>query len=500
MAPKDRSSSPPAAERASKTAARGETGETLKAAADGEAGERAKAGATPKAGARAAAARGKSRAAGLRVGKRKRKWAMSADERRHVRRSNVLKAVACVAVLAVCLALALLVGTDEYRPTPMGWVPLVACCTAVVLAFAYVRVLKHSLKLLEKSSVSDCRRDEKVHFTVRFANRCPLFFFRVEAHFYTADLYGNPVSHAATTLALAPFERYDMRFTAKFDHIGTYQAGLDRVVVYDFLRLFSATIPGPGRVRVHVTPRLVPVPKLEFSNEAVVETTKAARSTLSDSMDYAAVRDYVWGDPLKNIHWKISARTEHYMTKLFETYNNPGVAVVMDFYGPGRDAAELMDMFDAVVESGFSVARFARQRGMDTEIHYCDRTGARVHRATWRESDLPQIVADMPRFSSEPARAADAIGLLREQIQSIHGQSNIVVCTANLSAQMVETVISAKVHRREPIMLAVVPRGLEGRERDRWMAPITRLDVAGVAYAVLESSDDLSKMGRNDER
>lgn len=424
----------------------------------------------------------------------RRKWAMSSDERKAVRRGKVLRAVAVVAVVAVCAALTVVVGTDEYRPTIMGWMPLVAVLAALLLAFAYVQVLKRRMVLLEKTNVTDCQRAERVFFRVRFRNRSPLFCFRLEAHFFTADLYGNPVSHAVTTMSLAPFEVYDMPFAASFDHIGTYQAGLDRVVVYDFLRLFSATIEGPKRTRVNVTPKLVSVPNLDFSNDAVVETTKAARSAISDSMDYAAVREYAIGDPLKNVHWKISARTPGLMTKLFETYNNPGVAIILDFYGPGQDALTLMRMFDAVVETGFSVARYAQARGMDTEIHYCDKSGERVRRTSWRRSDLPQIVEDMPQFTSEPKAAADALGVLNEQIRSIHGQSNIVVCTANLSSQMVETVVAAKVHRREPVVFAVVPKGLEGRDRDQWLAPLARLDAAGVGYMVLSDSTDLLKV------
>lgn len=424
--------------------------------------------------------------------KRRRRFAMSSDERRHARRGRVLRIVACVVVLAICLFLALLVGNDEYRPTAVGWIPFIACVTAIVCAFLYLQVLKHSLKLLEKSEVTDCTRDEDVRFRVRFANRCPLFFFRIEAHFFTADLYGKPVSHRSTTMALAPFEKYDMPFTTRFEHIGTYQAGLDRVVVYDFLRLFSVTLEGPKRTRVQVVPKLVPVSDIPFSNDAVVETTKAARAALSDSMDYAAVRDYRWGDPLKNIHWKLSARTENYLTKLFETYTNPGVAVIMDFYGPAQGALDLMRLFDCVVETGFSVARYAQWRGMDAEVHYCDRVGEHVRRSTWRQDDLPQIVSDMPRFSNDPKRADDALELLEGQIRSIHGQSNVIVCTANLSARMVETVVEAKMHRREPLMFAVVPKGLEGRERDQWLSPLARLDAAGIGYRVLSSSNELS--------
>lgn len=434
---------------------------------------------------------------GKRAGRKpKYRFAMSRGELRAVRRGRILRVVACVSVLGITLALALIVGTDEYRSTPVGWVPFIAVATCIVLAFVYLQVLKRSIVLLEKSNVRDCRRDETVRFTVRFRNKCPLFAFRMEAHFFTSDLSGKPLSHISTTMALAPFEKYDMGFNTRFEHIGIFQAGLDRVVVYDFLRLFSASLPGPRRVEVQVTPKLVPVSGVEFSNDAIVETTKAARSVISDSMDYAGVRDYAIGDPMKNVHWKLVPRMGELMTKLFEMYTNPGVAVVLDFHGPGASVKELMEMFDAVVESGFSVARFAQSHGFDTEMLYIDKAGELVSRSTWRESDLPFIVADMPQFSNDLAMAGDAIRILDQQLRSPYGQSNIVVCTANLSGEMIETVCLAKAQRREPIVIAVVPKGLEGRERDQRLAPLGRLDGAGVAYLVIEESTDLAKGGR----
>lgn len=426
------------------------------------------------------------------LGRRRKKWAMSSDERRAERRGRALRILACVGVLFLLLILALVVGSDEYAPTLVGWIPFIMAATAIVIAFLYVRFLKLALKITERNLVADCTRNEDVRFKITFKNRSPLFFFRMEAHFFTADLHGSPVSHRATTIALAPFETYEMAFTTRFEHIGTYQAGLDRVVIYDFLRLFRVNVEGPKRARVQVIPRIVPVKDVPFSDDTAVETQKAARAVLADSMDYAQVREYVWGDPMKNVHWKLSARTEELMTKLFEVYTNPGVAIMLDFYGPGQDVFDMMKLFDCVVETGFSVGRYAQWRGLETEVHYCDRFGGHIQRSTWRKDDLPAIVSDMPQFSNDPRMEMEAIRLIQNQIRSPSGQSNIVICSANLSARMVETVVEAKICRRNPILFAAVPKRLEGRERDAWVAPLSRLDAEGISYIVLSSVDEIS--------
>lgn len=442
--------------------------------------------------------KGKRKAAKRRTktvgGSRRRRKVLTREQRR-ARRTAILKAAACVLVLFACLFLAIFVGNSDYQATAIGWVPLIVVIAGIIGARVYLEVLKRGLKFMEKSDLGDCRRGEDVRFTVRFRNATPLFFFRIEAYFYVSDLFGNTTSEAMTTLALAPFEKYDLDFSARFDHIGTYSAGLKKVIITDYLRLFTATIVNESRRKVQVTPKLQPVEHIEFSNEAVLESTKAAKSAFADSMDYASVREYVPGDPLKTIHWKLSARSEHYLTRLFEVYANPGVSIIMDFYGPSNKAKTLMGMFDCVVETALSVGNYAQSQGMDTEIHYCNKYGERVRKVSWQRFELPQIIAEMPRVSNKPERQLEALDLLTDQMLSQYGQNNLIVCTANLSAQMISMIIEAKVRRREPLLFAVVPGDLVGRERKDWCASLGRLDAAGVGYVILSKSDELVGVG-----
>ena len=427
---------------------------------------------------------------GKRARRRERKRRRVSAQRR-ARRTLVLKACLCVGVVVLFLVLALVVGDGDYHATAIGWVPFFLVVLCIASAFAYLQVLKRSLRFTESSDVGDCQRDRDVRFTVHFSNASPLFFFRIEAYFYISDLFGDIASEAMTTLALSPHEEYDLGFTTKFEHIGTYTAGLDRVVLCDFLGLFTATIRNERRKQVNVTPKLQAIDNMQFSNDALLETTKAAKSVLADSMDYSHVREYVPGDPLKTIHWKLSARADHYMTRLYEVYTNPGVGIIMDFYGPSDEATELMGMFDAVVESAFSVGRHAREKGMDTELFYRDKHGQARRLETWSRDDMPRIIDDMPRMSNNPTDAAGALDLLRDQIVSRYGQNNIVVCSANVGSEMVSTVIEAKIRRRAPLLIAVVPRGMVGRERDAYCKSLSRLDAADIPYLVLASSNEL---------
>lgn len=415
-------------------------------------------------------------------------------QRRAGTRATVLKVIAVVVIFALTIALAFLVGDSDYRATVVGWMPPVAVLTALGLAYGYLQLVRRTLTFSEDTFARTCQRASEVQFSVRFANPLPLFVFRIDAHLVIADAFGNTANSSKTTLTLAPYESQSFAFAMRFEHIGTYEAGLERVVISDFLGLFTAEVKNEKRLSINVTPRLHPVGSIRFSDDALMEASRAAKSVLSDSMDYAYPREYVAGDPLKTIHWKLSARSGQFMTRLYEQYTNPGVSVVLDFYGPGDDPDGLMTMFDTVVEAAFALADYARGCGLETEMRYRSRSGENRVLRRWGVTEMPGIVADMPPMSNDDADKAAATDVMWEQVGAARGLNNLVVVTANLDADMVSLVLGARTLGRAPLMVAVVPTGLVGRERDAYVKPLARLEADGVHTIVISRAEELSEV------
>ncbi len=406
-------------------------------------------------------------------------------------RANIGKGAAVVAVLALCVGMGLMVGDADYHATAMGWVPLISVLLVLGAARGYLAFAAGRLKFFEVRELGECQRMQDVRFRVKLDNRSPLVLFYMEAHFFINDSYKNKSSKAMTTLALAPREQHEIGFTARFEHIGCYEAGLDRLVVSDFLGLFTRTLPNERHLEVCVTPRIHRLDGLRFSEEALLENFRQAQTVLADSLDYAFVREYAPGVPLKSVHWKLSTRGQGFMTRLFEMPTNPSVGVVLDFYAPDEDPAVLMELFDTVVEAAFSVGEHARLNGLDVELHYRSVHGEHVVLRSWAPEDFRRIVREMPAMSNEPARAADALDIMRGLVAAAAGCDNLVVCSANTSAQMSALVVQAKLTRRAPLMVAAVPALCIEREREDRVAPLRQLDDHAIRCAVISSAAEL---------
>lgn len=400
---------------------------------------------------------------------------------------------AVLGILGLFVLVALVVGDTERRATPIGWVPVGAVLAAMVLMGLYTRAACR-VEVSLQSDLVDCVRGDAGSLAVICRNRTPLALPSVRLTMRRTDGAGRVVDEHTVLVSIGPFRSAAVDLGLTFDHVGVYAVGVADVEVCDPLGLFRSRL-GKGVERVvRVAPRSYPLAVLELSDEALLETTAAAKSVLADSQDYAYVRDYVIGDPLKAVHWKLSARMGSYYTRLYETTTNPGATVVVDPYCPDLDPEEGRALMDAVFESAVSLMAYGLAEGLDIELRFVDRFGERRCLSRWDEDAVFQFVDALPRAVDAAEVREGSIELIRSLVAQGTGQGNLVVCSANVQEDMVGALIEAKLGRRAPLLVAAVPRSLVDRDRRQWCRHLRALDDVGVPCLTVGSADELGEV------
>ena len=130
----------------------------------------------------------------------------------------------------------------------------------------------------------------------------------------TGETAALPVSGA-----LGRREERAFPFTLCFAHCGVAALSVDRIELTDLLGLFLRRLPAPAMRTAVVPPEAWPV------EVALAETADALR----DSESYSAqkpgydpgetfrIREYVPGDPIRQIHWKLSEKTDRVLVRDF---------------------------------------------------------------------------------------------------------------------------------------------------------------------------------------
>lgn len=141
-----------------------------------------------------------------------------------------------------------------------------------------------------------------------------------------------PVGEALREIAvplLGPHQATELPVVVAAPRRGVIPVGPLTVARRDPLGLLRREITWRDRHLIHVHPRTVRLPPHSAGLVRDLEGQASRRLTDSD-LSFHAVRDYMPGDAVRNIHWKSTAKTGSLMVRQFEESQTARVAVLFD--------------------------------------------------------------------------------------------------------------------------------------------------------------------------
>lgn len=397
-------------------------------------------------------------------------------------------------VLLFAVALLCLVAPVVLVAHPISYVPLISVLLVLGVSWAYLRVVRRSLSIDVSGMAGECERGSTTPLVVTLSNGAPFPCARISLDFYVTDLFGGYDSVRTFTCSARAREDLSLGIDVRFAHVGTYYAGVSSVVVYDLLGLFHATLDEGSRRQVTVRPRRMQMGEAPDLLAAPDESRRALKPVAADDLDYSSVREYRYGDPLKTVHWNLSARDPGgaLYTRLYETYVNPTLTIVIDSCSPDYGTEDLMSLMDGIVETAVELSRQARLSGVEAEVLFQGRDGepGTAHLVT--VSDACSLVSDMRRICPEGSVDADpsfASDALLGACLSPQGSGNVALVTSRVDPGQIETLAEASMARRNAMAFVAVPRSLAGRDRDSFLAPMRRVSEAGGSWWTVESNE-----------
>lgn len=390
------------------------------------------------------------------------------------------RAAAYLLTMLICAFPALFINTFY------GYVPFLAMLAVLAVSVLYVLLIRNALYAEGIAETVSCRRGETVPLAVTVGNRSVFPVPAASVTFFRASEYFDREELEESSLSILPKRERTFRFDILFDHIGMYRAGVRSLTVTDFLGIVEVVYLTDAVMQVCVSPNRSRQFSRAKAEPAPAESQKATVSSFRESMDYAGVREYHFGDPIKNIHWKLSAHSREYVTKQHEAYTNPGTTVITDFRFREQDPDRIMDLADAVAEAGVSAAYDCFSLGIDYEILY---KGLRGGYQKFVPADFrlfSQWVANIPISAFRPEEEKEKLQWV-QSLKTAYTYSNIIFCTADSGSDLINSLISLKQSGKQAAVLFMIPEDAFGEDYTSRIAPLKKLDSAQVNYRILRT-------------
>ena len=375
-----------------------------------------------------------------------------------------------------------------------GYLPVLFLMAAGAASILYIFLLKRGLTYTVEGDLNNCKRGENSSYAVEIRSRSPFVLSRGMAEIFTEDQSGRDLRFIHAGFAMGREHIQQFGFTVTFAHIGIYTADIRTFRIYDPLGIcWIELVTGNSSFPVSVYPKIVDISDFMFSKDNHVESLiRPVRSLEGQGSDYSGVRMYTTGDPIKQIHWKLSAHMLDYLTKVNEIQINTGVAVVFDFSSASYEGEEILCVRDCILESGLSAAHYAVRCGMDCEFILFDRYGDLKKIMPDGGGNSYSIMSHIPPVEVDDDRKS--LQLLGNIGGDAYGQSNVILCTGNLTRHTMQAITGLRQQGKSPEVLLSVPPLREDQDADRKPFPesLRILEMAQIPYRILHDVTDLA--------
>ena len=143
---------------------------------------------------------------------------------------------------------------------------------------------------------------------------------------------------------------------------GEYDVGIRNIIVTDYLRAL-------------VKPRLEILDSLEHEYSADVFKD----SSLNPNEPDVLVREYVPGDDLRSINWKMSAHLGKPYVRTKTGEESTGVGIIMDSCRYSNNPSDYLPLENKILETALAVSYYHLSNGITTNIHTFEKTAKQYH-------------------------------------------------------------------------------------------------------------------------
>lgn len=375
----------------------------------------------------------------------------------------------------------------RYINSVYGYLPFLGLLSLLLLSALYLLIIRGCIRFEARDADAVCPRSEKVNVILKIVNRSFLICPKARANLYVSNFFGGYDSVLPAPFTMPARGETEFSLAIQMNHIGVYTAGLKMLQIYDLLGIFSTTITGSREFTVTVMPKTLESEEIEFKDSMLAES-HSTQSTVSDGFDYTGVREYALGDSIKRIHWKLSAHSNNYMTKITETGTRNDLAVVIDLLISGIEPDKLPGIYDCIVETGLSLIKQAMNRDIEYSLLFVGKNRELARVIPKGRPDFENLVQMLPVVDTNSrSDVPDGANILEKEGYLGNRSANIILCTSQITDHLIQQLINIKQQQRNPMLYYIIRPDVNRRALEDLKSPLQVLDDYNIVYHLVKA-------------
>ncbi|MCL2357977.1 MAG: DUF58 domain-containing protein [Defluviitaleaceae bacterium] len=236
-------------------------------------------------------------------------------------------------------------------------------------------------------------------------------------------------------VSLGAFKKCAVKIPFSVEYRGFYALGLHSICVTDPTGLFHLSRKIGGAQEIVSLPTVAELTNVSVASNLMTQTSSRFDIRDEDYSTVSDIRQYLPSDSIKRVHWKLTAKRNEWLVKIFQSNALNIVSVILDTTRLKLSPPETYAIEDALVENALGIAKFCLNRGMPVDFHAASKTSAKSP----AEFAAIYHAAAALRFTGD----TDAHTILSAELNAAAGYLNAVIVTSRLTAPLCERVLNA---------------------------------------------------------
>lgn len=212
-------------------------------------------------------------------------------------------------------------------------------------------------------------KGESIRFLLSIHNESRWVCPQVELEFYGEDSILRPYfEKKCINIGGRATRTYE--FEVPCTYRGHYEVGVKQIYIKDFLGLFriACKVMQPNIVTVY--PRVVPIHMLPLLKQDGQNLDKERELPKAGGNVFSGIRAYVYGDSMKQVHWKMSAKKQELLMKEKQGISVSTTYIFLDLAKHTNQVVTNTILEDKLIECIIAISYYYTQNGMPIQIVY----------------------------------------------------------------------------------------------------------------------------------
>lgn len=338
--------------------------------------------------------------------------------------------------------------------SPISFIPLIYIILTIMVSLVYLLLIKNSCKLLVDNEENNIfKRLSSTVYNIKIINKSILIFPKVHFLLELENIDGEIFKKHEYEFMLNPKKEKELEIKIDFPHIGNYIIKISEIQIYGIFDLFCLKHKPRWSENISVVPKVYEIDDFDIDTKMAIFPVDFTVPHKIDGEIYDDIREYVPGDSIRNIHWKLSAHADEYMTKLLTTDAVSGITIYLDFsFKKNLDILEMASLNDAMIETAYAISIYAMRNQRGVSLIYTEDNNPTVKLPN-SILDLREKIHSLPNLSRKEDYPMEL--LLSEYGNSISSLDNMFIITSNISIELINTLADFLSKGKRPILCLV---------------------------------------------